>query len=70
MQVRRIVTGHDEHGRSVFLSDADAPRAKTFKTYRATASPNCGRRNLEAKVTPISPLRAAPLSQGLVARRF
>ena len=31
MQVRRVVTGHDEHGRSVFLSDADAPRAKNFQ---------------------------------------
>lgn len=31
MQVRRIVTGHDEHGHSVFLSDGDAPRAKNFQ---------------------------------------
>lgn len=31
MQIRRVVTGHDEQGRSVFVSDASAPRAKDFK---------------------------------------
>lgn len=30
MQVRRIVTGHDEQGNSVFLADAPVPRAKSF----------------------------------------
>jgi hypothetical protein len=31
MIVRRIVTGHDEAGRSVFLSDSPTPRAREFK---------------------------------------
>lgn len=31
MQVRRIVTGHDEQGKSVFLADEPAPRAKSFQ---------------------------------------
>ncbi|MCY1340677.1 hypothetical protein D9M68_343270 [compost metagenome] len=31
MQVRRVVTGHDESGRSVFLSDGPAPRHKDFQ---------------------------------------
>lgn len=31
MKVRRIVTGHDERGKSVFLSDGPAPRAKNFQ---------------------------------------
>ncbi|WP_264312425.1 cupin domain-containing protein [Pseudomonas putida] len=30
MYVRRIVTGHDAQGRSVFVSDEPAPRAKDF----------------------------------------
>ena len=30
MKIRRIVTGHDEHGNSVFVSDDYAPRAKSF----------------------------------------
>jgi len=30
MQIRRVVTGHDEQGKSVFISDAGAPRAKDF----------------------------------------
>lgn len=31
MKVRRVVTGHDESGRSVFLSDGPAPRHKDFQ---------------------------------------
>lgn len=31
MQVRRVVTGHDESGRSVFLSDGPAPRHRDFQ---------------------------------------
>lgn len=31
MQVRRVVTGHDESGRSVFLSDGLAPRHTDFQ---------------------------------------
>ncbi|SDG13307.1 MULTISPECIES: cupin domain-containing protein [Pseudomonadaceae] len=31
MQVRRIVTGHDEQGKAVFLADGPAPRAKNFQ---------------------------------------
>ena len=31
MKIRRIVTGHDEQGNAVFVSDADAPRATAFK---------------------------------------
>ncbi|WP_248800798.1 cupin domain-containing protein [Pseudomonas sp. MWU13-2105] len=30
MQIRRVVTGHDGQGKSVFISDACAPRAKDF----------------------------------------
>lgn len=30
MKIRRIVTGHDEHGNSVFVSDDYAPRAQSF----------------------------------------
>jgi len=30
MHVRRVVTGHDAQGRSVFVSDAAAPRARNF----------------------------------------
>lgn len=30
MQIRRVVTGHDEQGKSVFVSDASAARAKDF----------------------------------------
>jgi len=30
MQIRRVVTGHDGQGKSVFISDASAPRAKDF----------------------------------------
>lgn len=30
MKIRRIVTGHDEQGNSVFVSDDYAPRAKSF----------------------------------------
>lgn len=32
MKIRRIVTGHDGQGKSVFVSDADAPRAVAFKS--------------------------------------
>jgi hypothetical protein len=31
MIVRRVVTGHDKAGKSVFLSDGPTPRAKEFK---------------------------------------
>ena len=31
MQIRRIVTGHDANGRSVFVSDAEAPRTTEFR---------------------------------------
>lgn len=31
MQVRRIVTGHDEHGHAVFKIDDVAPRSKNFQ---------------------------------------
>ncbi|SDG80250.1 Cupin domain-containing protein [Pseudomonas flavescens] len=31
MQLRRIVTGHDEQGRSVFVEDGQAPRANSFQ---------------------------------------
>ena len=31
MIVRRVVTGHDKIGKSVFLSDGPTPRAKEFK---------------------------------------
>lgn len=31
MEVRRVVTGHSEEGRSVFISDEIAPRAKSFQ---------------------------------------
>jgi hypothetical protein len=31
MIVRRVVTGHDKSGKSVFLSDGPTPRAKEFK---------------------------------------
>lgn len=31
MKIRRVVTGHDAQGNSVFVSDADAPRAVAFK---------------------------------------
>jgi hypothetical protein len=31
MQVRRIVTGHDSDGKSIFVSDAESPRSTTFK---------------------------------------
>ncbi len=31
MHVRRIVTGHDEQGHAVFVSDAPAPRATRFE---------------------------------------
>lgn len=30
MHIRRVVTGHDAQGRSLFVSDAPAPRAKDF----------------------------------------
>jgi mannose-6-phosphate isomerase-like protein (cupin superfamily) len=30
MKIRRIVTGHDGQGNSIFTSDAEAPRAKDF----------------------------------------
>ena len=30
MIIRRVVTGHDENGQSVFLSDGPPPRAKRF----------------------------------------
>ena len=30
MKIRRIVTGHDQSGKSVFLSDGEAPRAHSF----------------------------------------
>ena len=30
MIIRRVVTGHDENGKSVFLSDGPPPRAKRF----------------------------------------
>jgi mannose-6-phosphate isomerase-like protein (cupin superfamily) len=32
MQIRRIVTGHDEQGHSVFVSDDFAPRAQAFSS--------------------------------------
>ncbi|SFV11457.1 cupin domain-containing protein [Pseudoduganella namucuonensis] len=32
MKIKRIVTGHDAEGRSVFLSESDAPRATAFKS--------------------------------------
>ncbi|WP_423360403.1 cupin domain-containing protein [Pseudomonas citronellolis] len=31
MQVRRVVTGHDAHGRAVFVADGPAPRHKDFQ---------------------------------------
>ncbi|MBX6689845.1 cupin domain-containing protein [Pseudomonas sp. USTB-Z] len=31
MQVRRVVTGHDAHGHSVFVIDDVAPRSKSFQ---------------------------------------
>src|SRR6476659_9867261 len=31
MQARRIVTGHDVNGKSVFVSDGVAPRSTAFK---------------------------------------
>ncbi len=31
MKVRRIVTGHDGHGKSIFVADGDAPRERDFK---------------------------------------
>jgi hypothetical protein len=31
MIVRRVVTGHDKAGKSVFLTDGPTPRAKEFK---------------------------------------
>ena len=31
MKIRRIVTGHDEQGQAVFLSDGAAPRATDFR---------------------------------------
>ena len=31
MIVRRVVTGHDKVGKSVFLTDSPTPRAKEFK---------------------------------------
>lgn len=30
MKIRRVVTGHDAQGRSVFVDDGDAPRAHSF----------------------------------------
>ncbi len=32
MKIRRIVTGHDARGNSVFVSDAEAPRAAAFNS--------------------------------------
>lgn len=31
MEVRRVVTGHDEQGRSIFVTDGPAPRHKDFQ---------------------------------------
>ena len=31
MKIRRVVTGHDAQGNAVFVSDADTPRAVSFK---------------------------------------
>lgn len=33
MQIRRIVTGHDADGLSVFVADGDAPRARSFQHF-------------------------------------
>ena len=35
--VRRIVTGHDAAGRSVFVSDGDAPNVLVFDSAGGTA---------------------------------
>lgn len=32
MKIKRIVTGHDAEGKSVFLSESDAPRAAAFQS--------------------------------------
>lgn len=37
MKIRRVVTGHDAHGRSVFVSDSDVPRAATLKNVPGQA---------------------------------
>lgn len=33
MKIRRIVTGHDEQGKSVFVDDGQAPRAHSFRHF-------------------------------------
>ena len=38
MKIRRIVTGHDAQGKSVFVSDGDAPRAQNFAHFPGHAA--------------------------------
>lgn len=33
MKIRRVVTGHDAQGKSVFVSDGEAPRARSFAHF-------------------------------------
>jgi len=50
MKIRRIVTGHDEQGNSVFVSDDYAPRAQSF-----TSIP--GHAMVQLWATPANPVR-------------
>ncbi len=53
MQVRRIVTGRDAAGQSIFVADAAAPRAVTFKHVPGMAAALLWE-------TPVNPTLGAP----------
>jgi mannose-6-phosphate isomerase-like protein (cupin superfamily) len=50
MKIRRIVTGHDEQGNSVFVSDDYAPRAQSFASIPGHAM-------AQLWATPANPVR-------------
>lgn len=50
MKIRRIVTGHDEQGNSVFVSDGYAPRAQSFASIPGHAM-------AQLWTTPANPVR-------------
>lgn len=55
MQIRRIVTGHDDQGHAVFIADSPAPRAATFSSVPGHAF---------AQVWATAPGAALPVQPG------
>ena len=72
-KVRRVVTGHDAEGKSIFIMDGDAPHVFTrgpgsatvteLWETRSTPADNCGRDDSTAR-----PFRLAPPRNGSVLR--